>query len=318
METIVVDENLVSKRLDVALGEHPKIASRSKAKKMIKKALVCIGNSTEQLKPNRILKRGDTIVFTITPVVNTNLVAVPFDLDILYEDDYLLVVNKPKGMVVHPGAGHQSDTLVNYLLHHTRLSNIDATRPGIVHRIDKDTSGLLVAAKDNRTQEQLAQQFAAHNVDRKYRSIVWGVPKVRNGIIDKSLGRHPVHRKKFAVRENGKFSVTHWRIMEEYRHLSLLECRLETGRTHQIRVHLSSIGHPVLGDGVYGRFRQFARHYPENLRQILAEFSGQALHAKTLGFVHPRTNKHIHFDSQLPKDMQSVTSALRTDYRCRN
>ena len=313
MEVIVVDETLLSKRLDIALSAHPRIASRSEAKKMIQNGLVRIDGSLQGIKPNRILKTGDTIAFSVAPVTATGLVAVPFNLQILYEDNWLLVVHKPQGMVVHPGAGHQSDTLVNYLLCHSQLSNLDATRPGIVHRIDKDTSGLLVVAKDNRAHEYLAQQFAAHSVVRIYQSLVWGVPNACKGTIDKPLGRHPVHRKKFSVREKGKSAVTHWRVLEKYRHTSLLECRPRTGRTHQIRVHLDSIGHPALGDQVYGRFRRYARDHPKSLQEMLRGFQGQALHAKTLGFIHPNTRKNIQFDSQLPQYMQKVMSALRAD-----
>lgn len=318
MEVIVVNERLASKRLDVALAEHPKIASRSEAKRMIVNALVRVGDSAEPPKPNKILKVGERIAFTSVPAADPGPVAVPFDLEILYEDDCLLVVDKPRGTVVHPGAGHQSDTLVNYLLHHTRLSALDATRPGIVHRIDKDTSGLLVVAKDNRTHEGLARQFAARSTERTYQAIVWGIPATGNGVIDKALGRDPVHRRKFAVRENGKSAVTHWRIVERYRHLSLLECRLETGRTHQIRVHLGSVGHPVLGDRVYGRLRKYVRSYPESVRRILHGFSGQALHAKTLGFLHPHTKKKVRFDSPLPEDMQAAVAVLQTDGRSRD
>ena len=223
MEIIVVGEHLISKRLDVALSHHPKIASRSEAKRLIKESLVSINDSFDHIKPKRILKAGDIISFIVRQVTESSWEAVPYALDIVFEDNYLLVVNKPRGMVVHPAVGHPNNTLVNYLLYHTSLSGIDSTRPGIVHRIDKDTSGLLVVAKDNRTHEHLAEQFAAHTAKRKYQGIVWGVPDYHKGTIDQPLGRHPLDRKKFAIRENGKAAITHWRVVEKYQHLSLFE-----------------------------------------------------------------------------------------------
>lgn len=231
-------------------------------------------------------------------------------LDIVHEDDHLLVVDKPAGMVVHPAAGNPDGTLVNALLHHCagRLSGIGGVaRPGIVHRIDKDTSGLLVVAKTDVAHERLAAQFARHEVERRYLAIVAGRPTTPAGTIDAPLGRSSANRKKIAIQPpgKGKRAVTHYRILTPLADAALVECRLETGRTHQVRVHLASIGHPLLGDPVYGRVR--GAH-----RELLArlEFNRQALHAATLGFVHPVSKENLSFQSALPSDIQELFGAL--------
>ncbi len=233
-------------------------------------------------------------------------------LKIVFEDDHLLVVDKPAGMVVHPAAGNFDGTMVNALLHHCagRLSGIGGVaRPGIVHRIDKDTSGLLVVAKTDRAHEGLAAQFAKHSIDRRYFAIVAGQPKTGAGTIDAPLARSAANRKKVAIvgEGRGKRAVTHWTLVEPLkRSAALVECRLETGRTHQVRVHMASIGHPLLGDPVYGRSR------PEH-REVLKrlDFERQALHAARLGFVHPITEGSLTFESPLPSDMQRLLSCLR-------
>jgi len=231
-------------------------------------------------------------------------------LEIVFEDDHLLVVDKPAGMVVHPAAGNFDGTLVNALLHHCagRLSGIGGVaRPGIVHRIDKDTSGLLVVAKSDVAHEGLGAQFAKHSIDRRYLAIVAGLPNPLNGSIDAPLARSSANRKKMAVVEagRGKRAVTHYRIVTPLRGAALVECRLETGRTHQVRVHLASIGHPLLGDPVYGRPRQGHRELLKRLN-----FQRQALHAAELGFVHPVSKDNLSFKSAVPPDIQELFGAL--------
>ncbi len=314
MESLRVSETLDLKRLDVVLSSRDKIASLSEVQRLIHAGTVQIHHSNAKVSQKKTVRADDIITFTLLPQPVSEILPVPYDLDILFEDPYLLIVNKPSGVVVHPAAGHSSDTLVNYLLHHSRLSGKDPIRPGIVHRIDKDTSGLLVVAKDNETHDHLARQFFDHTILRIYQAIVWGVPKESKGIIDQPLGRHPHHRKKFTIREDGKQAVTGWKIVKGYRYLSLLECRLETGRTHQIRVHLSSIGHPLLGDSVYGTFKNYAQKFPADLKSILKGCSGQTLHAKSLGFLHPKTGEWLEHHSSLPEEMETVQQALEDAY----
>jgi 23S rRNA pseudouridine1911/1915/1917 synthase len=231
-------------------------------------------------------------------------------LSIVYEDDHLLVVDKPAGMVVHPAAGNLDRTLVNALLHHCagRLSGIGGVaRPGIVHRIDKDTSGLLVVAKTDVAHEGLAAQFARHSIDRRYLAVVSGLPNPAQGLVNAPLARSSANRKKIAISSEGrgKRAVTHYRLLEPLKEAALLECRLETGRTHQVRVHMASIGHPLLGDPVYGRAKIVHRQL---LNQL--DFKRQALHAVELGFVHPITKATLSFKSAIPSDMQELLSAL--------
>ncbi len=231
-------------------------------------------------------------------------------LKIPFEDEHLLVVDKPAGLVVHPAAGNRDGTLVNALLHHCggSLSGIGGVaRPGIVHRIDKDTSGLLVVAKTDVAHEGLARQFAAHSIDRRYLAIVSGVPKASGGTVDAPLARSSANRKKIAIVEHGrgKRAVTHWKRLDALRESALVECRLETGRTHQVRVHMASIGHPLLGDPVYGGS---GKGHRKLLNQL--NFQRQALHAAELGFVHPVTKNRLSFASGMPADMQELFSAL--------
>jgi 23S rRNA pseudouridine1911/1915/1917 synthase len=231
-------------------------------------------------------------------------------LTILFEDEHLLVVDKPAGLVVHPAAGNFDGTLVNALLHHCagKLSGIGGVaRPGIVHRIDKDTSGLLVVAKTDVAHEGLAKQFAAHSIDRRYLAIVSGVPMTSGGTIDAPLARSAANRKKIAIVEGnrGKRAVTHWKRLEPLRDAALVECRLETGRTHQVRVHMASIGHPLLGDPVYGRP---GKTHGKILKEL--GFHRQALHATELGFTHPVTRRRLSFSSPMPPDMQELMRAL--------
>ena len=231
-------------------------------------------------------------------------------LEIVFEDDHLLVVDKPAGMVVHPAAGNFDGTLVNALLHHCagRLSGIGGVaRPGIVHRIDKNTSGLLVVAKTDRAHEGLAAQFARHSIDRRYLAVVAGLPNPLEGEVDAPLARSSANRQKMAIVEGdrGKRAVTHYRVLRPLRESALVECRLETGRTHQVRVHMTSLGNPLLGDPVYGRTRSAHRELLKRLN-----FERQALHAAELGFIHPVTGETLSFKSAVPSDMQELLSAL--------
>jgi 23S rRNA pseudouridine1911/1915/1917 synthase len=231
-------------------------------------------------------------------------------LKIVFEDEHLLVVDKPAGLVVHPAAGNLDGTLVNALLHHCggSLSGIGGVaRPGIVHRIDKDTSGLLVIAKTDVAHEGLARQFAAHSIDRRYRAIVSGVPKASQGTVDAPLARSAANRKKITIvgGNRGKRAVTHWKRLDVLRDAALVECRLETGRTHQVRVHMASIGHPLVGDPVYGRA---GKTHGKLLKEL--QFHRQALHAAELGFTHPVTKHRLSFSSPMPPDMQELFNAL--------
>ncbi len=232
-------------------------------------------------------------------------------LDIIYEDDHLIVVNKPAGLVVHPAAGHADGTLVNALLHHChgKLSGIGGVqRPGIVHRIDKDTSGLLVVAKSDVAHEVLAKLFATHDIERKYFAIVSGIPAPPAGTVRTQIGRSTANRKKMAVlpENKGRHAVTHYRMVEHFAKTALVECTLETGRTHQVRVHMAHIGHPLIGDGVYSN-----RQNPYRIGPNQSKFDRQALHAASLGFIHPVSGETLRFDSGLPEDMQLLLSQLR-------
>ncbi len=294
-------------RLDRALASVATTLSRERIKALISSGAV---RSGETLFRDPAVKAPGGAVFEIsipepTPMANE---AQDIPLGIMFEDDHLLVVDKPAGLVVHPAAGNLDGTMVNALLHHCagRLSGIGGVaRPGIVHRIDKDTSGLLVVAKTDRAHEGLARQFANHSIDRRYDAIVAGLPD-KVGKVDAPLARSPHDRKKVAIQARGKRAVTHWTLVSPLRHAALVECRLETGRTHQVRVHMASIGHPLLGDPVYGRNRPEHR----DVLRVLG-FRRQALHAARLGFVHPVTSAAMAFESKMPQDMHDLFSALR-------
>jgi 23S rRNA pseudouridine1911/1915/1917 synthase len=255
--------------------------------------------------------RGDEEFLLAVPAPTpAHNLAQDIPLRVIFEDEHLLVVDKPAGLVVHPAAGNADGTLVNALLHHCSgsLSGIGGVaRPGIVHRIDKDTSGLLLVAKTDVAHEGLAKQFAAHSIDRRYLAIVNGVPKVPEGTVDAPLARSATNRKKIAIVEGsrGKRAVTHWRRLQALRDAALVECRLETGRTHQVRVHMASLGHALLGDPVYGRPGKSSRELLKSLN-----FHRQALHAAELGFTHPVTKHRLSFASGMPADMQELFTAL--------
>ena len=237
------------------------------------------------------------------------------DLVILFEDADLIVVNKPAGLTVHPGAGISSGTLVNGLLGHcSDLSGIGGEiRPGIVHRIDKDTTGILVVAKNDAAHQGLSTQFSQHTVKRVYYALVFGSPRTDKGRIEGEIGRHPVDRKKMSgSARHGRHAVTHWKVLARYSGVSLLQLRLETGRTHQIRVHLSEAKHPLLGDSVYGGDARLGNIKDAKLKALIKALGRQALHAKTLGFIHPSSGEYVEFDSDLPEDMQRIIDYLDT------
>lgn len=306
-------------RLDLFLTSSIENATRSKIRKLIDAELVAVNRLT--VKPSYQIQPGDVIEVEI-PISPRPENAEPenIPLDIIYEDDYLLVINKPAGMVVHPAYANYTGTLVNALLHHTKKLSIadnvpESERPGIVHRIDKDTSGLLVATKDDWTHAKLSEQFAAHTIEREYWAAAWGMFKEKKGEIGLNIIRSKSDRKKFSSsRTEGKTALTIYEVLKEFDFTSLLKLNLKTGRTHQIRVHLASIGHPVFGDPSYGgRKILYGANLPriksrtDNLLEIMRR---QALHAKTLGFFHPVKKEFMRFDSDLPADMKILLEKL--------
>lgn len=289
-------------RLDKYLTKQIPDMTRSFLQKLIKDEQITVDQNIR--KANYCLKYGSTVELTLPPPEDTKIVAEDIPLDILYEDEDLLIVNKPKGMVVHPSAGHYSGTLVNAVMYHCRdsLSGINgAIRPGIVHRIDKDTTGSLIICKNDEAHLCIAEQIKAHSVNRIYRGIVSGNFKETEGTVEGNIGRHPTERKKMAVvTKNGKPAVTHYRVLEQFKNAAYLEFKLETGRTHQIRVHMRSIGHPLLGDTVYGN--------PKNPYKL----NGQTLHAMTIGFIHPRTGEYLEISAPLPEYFRMLLEKFST------
>lgn len=302
MERIDLVVEADGQRLDAFLASRLEELSRSRIENLIKQEQILV-NDKAASKSYRT-KMGDSISVLIPPPEDSTPEACEMELDIVYEDAHLLVLNKPKGVVVHPAPGHTGDTLVNGLLAHCKdsLSGINGEkRPGIVHRIDKDTSGLLVIAKNDRAHQGLSVQFEKHSIDRVYETIVFGKMQQETGTIDAAIGRSQKDRKKMAVgARNTKRAVTHYEVLHQYRGFSHLACKLETGRTHQIRVHLSSIGHFVVGDMVYGRA----------IPGINLDFEGQCLHARVLGFDHPITGEHMIFESSLPDYFKKLLTKL--------
>ena len=296
-------------RLDRALAAAVPTLSRERLKSLIRSGAVEAEGKAVRDPATKV--RGEEALRVAVPEPSPpHNEAQDIPLTIVFEDEHLLVVDKPAGLVVHPAAGNLDGTLVNALLHHCagQLSGIGGVaRPGIVHRIDKDTSGLLVVAKTDVAHEGLAKQFAAHSIDRRYLAIVNGVPNTSEGAVDLPLARSATNRKKIAVVEGrrGKRAVTHWKRMQLLRDAALVECRLETGRTHQVRVHMASLGHPLLGDPVYGRS---GKTHGKLLNEL--KFHRQALHAAELGFTHPVTKRRLSFSSPMPPDMQELFKAL--------
>lgn len=295
-------------RLDRALADAVPTLSRERLK-----VLISAGNVTGPAGPARDPARkaaaGTRFALILPAPAPAHNEAQAIALNVVFEDEHLIVVDKPASMVVHPACGNPDGTLVNALLHHCagQLSGIGGVaRPGIVHRIDKDTSGLIVAAKHDRAHEGLARQFKAHSIDRRYLAIVGGRPVTGSGTVDAPLARSATNRKKVAIVPGGRRAVTHWKLVRPLADAALIECRLETGRTHQVRVHMASIGHPLLGDPVYGRTKTVHRPILETLG-----FRRQALHAIRLGFIHPVNSLAMAFDSEIPADMQELSVRLQ-------
>lgn len=303
METLyfTVNEENAGERIDSFLSNILEDFSRSAITKNIEKGLVCV--NTKKVTKSYKLSALDEISVVIEAPVELDVVAQDIPLDIVYEDDDLLVVNKPKGMVVHPAAGNYTDTLVNALLFHCKdsLSGINGVmRPGIIHRIDKNTSGLLIVAKNDVSHRLLAEQIKEHSFTREYITVVYGNIKDDRGTIDAPIGRHPVERKKMCVtQKNSKNAVTHYEVVERFGGFTLLKCKLETGRTHQIRVHMAYIGHPVAGDDIYGP------------KKVIKELNGQCLHAKKIGFIHPSTGEYLEFSSDIPVVFSNFVKKLQ-------
>lgn len=299
--SFTVASDTVSVRIDRYLTEQCPELSRSYIQKLLKDQKVKADHKT--VKANYKVQPGQEIVVEIPDAEPLDIQPEDIPLDILYEDPYLLVVNKPKGMVVHPAAGHTGGTLVNAVMAHCgeNLSGINGVlRPGIVHRIDKDTTGALLVCKTDEVHRSLAEQLKEHSIKRRYRAIVRGNLKEDTGTIEGPIGRHPTDRKKMAINyKNGKDAVTHYMVLERFGQYTYVECRLETGRTHQIRVHMSSIGHPLLGDTVYGSGKD-----PFHLE-------GQTLHAMILGFIHPITGEYMEFSAPLPEYFLKLLEKLR-------
>lgn len=297
--TIIVNEQFVNERIDKMLSTYYEDWSRTQVQGWIKDGLVLVNN--QKVKGNYKCQLHDEIIVSIPEPEILDVKPEKMDLDIYYEDQDVLVVNKPRGMVVHPAPGHMSGTLVNGLMAHCQdLSGINGVlRPGIVHRIDKDTSGLLMVAKNDRAHESLVQQLVNKTVTRKYLAIVHGVIPHDVGTIDAPIGRDPKDRQKMTVTDvNSKEAITHFRVLERFDHYTFIECKLETGRTHQIRVHMKYIGYPLAGDPKYG---------PKKTLPI----EGQALHAGVLGFIHPRTGEYMEFEAPLPPEFENILNLLK-------
>ncbi len=300
--SLQADETYMDERLDKFLSAMLPDQSRSYLQKIIKDGNVLVNG--EPKKSSYRLEDGDEVTADLPELKSPDIEPENIPLDILYEDDSILMVNKPKGMVVHPSAGHYTGTLVNAVLWHCQgqLSGINGvSRPGIVHRIDKDTTGVLVVCKNDAAHNAVAAQLKEHSITRKYRAIVHGVLKEDEGTVDAPIGRHPTERKKMASGvKNGKRAVTHYRVLERFQGYTYVECQLETGRTHQIRVHMASIHHPLLGDTVYGPAKD--SHHLE----------GQTLHAMVLGLIHPVTGEYLEVEAPLPEYFENLLKKFRT------
>lgn len=303
MNEVIFDivPEMEDERIDKCICNYMDSLSRSYIQKIIKDGNVFVNDFP--VKSNYKVKVDDKVRFIIPDNVEPDIPAQNIPLDIIYEDTDVLIINKPKNMVVHPAPGHYEGTIVNAVMHHCKdaLSGINGVmRPGIVHRIDKDTTGSLIICKNDEAHNHIAAQLKEHSINRRYRAIVWGRVSQEEGVVDAPIGRHPTDRKKMAINQkNGKRAVTHYRVLERFDKFTYIECKLETGRTHQIRVHMTSIGHPLLGDEVYSNAKS-----PYKV-------DGQTLHAMTLGFVHPSTKEYMEFEAPLPEYFQDILRKLR-------
>jgi len=309
MIELLVPADEAGQRLDRFLAARSEMGSRSRVQRLIADARVTLNGAPA--KAGAILRTGDRIAVGMQPPDESSgpggrALAEDIPLDVLYEDEDLLVIHKPAGLVVHPAPGHWRGTLVSALLHRWRgpRPGLDELRPGIVHRLDRETSGVLVIGKTPEVVARLAAQFKSREVEKEYLAVVWRAPRPRSGVIDKPVGRHPKRRQRMAIRRDGRAAVTSYETIEEFGDLAVLRLRPETGRTHQLRVHLASIGHPILGDKVYGRAR--------NVRDPrLRDFSRQALHAARLSFGHPADGRRLSFEAPLPADLEALLEHLR-------
>lgn len=301
MEEFLVQGEDEGERIDRYLSAACEGLSRSYLQRLLKEGQVLVGQ--RPVKASYKVQEGDLIQIEIPQAVEPEILAEPMDLDILYEDPDIILINKPKGMVVHPAAGHYTQTLVNGLMYHCRgqLSGINGVlRPGIVHRIDMDTTGVIIACKNDAAHNSIAAQLKEHSITRRYEAIVHGVVKEDEGTVDAPIGRHPTDRKRMSINyKNGKAAVTHYRVKERFKQFTYIECRLETGRTHQIRVHMASLCHPLLGDAVYGPSRC-----------PVQGLTGQTLHAGVLGIRHPRTGEYMEFHAPLPEYFKGLLASL--------
>ncbi len=296
----IVDEEFFDIRIDKYLSILLPGVSRSFLQKLLKDNEISVND--KNVKANYKVQSGDKININVPKPIPANIVEEDIPLDIIYEDDDFLIVNKPKNMVVHPAPGHYTGTLVNGLMYHCKnnLSNINGIlRPGIVHRIDKDTTGALIICKNDYSHKFIAEQLKVHSITRKYIGIVQGVVKDMEGTIDAPIGRHPINRKEMSINhKNGKNAITHYKVLERFDKYTFMEFQLETGRTHQIRVHMASIHHPLLGDNVY------------NHNKCSFKLEGQCLHAKTIGFIHPTTKEYVEFETPIPDYMQHLLKII--------
>jgi 23S rRNA pseudouridine1911/1915/1917 synthase len=311
---ITADTKDKKQRMDKCLARHIPTLSRSFIQKLIEQGYALLNDEMVVTQPSRRVMPDDTITLTVPPPESTEMLPANIPLSIIYEDNAFLVIDKPAGMTVHPGAGNYQDTMANALLHHCgdSLSGIGGVqRPGIVHRLDKDTSGLILAAKCDAAHHSLSEQIASRSAKRTYLAFCWGTPKQQEGAINANIGRHPQHRQKMSVvSSGGKTATTHYRVIQNFGTLaSLIECRLETGRTHQIRVHMTHIGYPLIGDPSYGR-TPAASNLPDKLKSFLTDFDRQALHSWKLKLAHPITNDAVAYESPLPDDLKSLQEIL--------
>jgi 23S rRNA pseudouridine1911/1915/1917 synthase len=316
---LIVEENESNLRLDVFINKREKLISRTRIKNLILNEKLKLNNVVIN-NPSKKILTGDKINLQIPEPKEATLKPYDFKLEIIYEDNDLLVINKPAGIIMHPGAGNYDETIVNALMHYNKdsLSTIgDELRPGIVHRIDKDTSGLIVIAKNNIAHENLSLQFSKHSITRVYQLLIWGKLRPSSGKIDTFITRSSKNRQMMEISSSkGKRAITNYKTIEIFENdktptLSLVECRLETGRTHQIRVHMTHMGNSIMGDGKYKKKYKKLKNIDTNLENLIHKLSRQFLHAQTLGFIHPKTNKEMIFTSILPQELENILLLLR-------